>query len=270
MNPRVVLGASVLLLSLISGSIGSFNSVFSNSRLTHPAPVGQSDDRQVPPGPLGEQIRLGQELINDTARHPMTRDYVGNQLTCSSCHLDAGKHATAASFIGVATAYPAYAPREKRVITLEDRILNCFMRSMNGKRPKNGGPVSTAMATYITWLSQGQPMKMNPDHSLGPGHLKPLDAGVRTFDLANGKTIYENQCADCHGLQGEGTGDGPAVWGDLSYNQGAGFYRNAKLGSWIKVAMPLDDASLTDQEALDVAAYLNRQPHPQFQLEDHQ
>ena len=50
--------------------------------------------------------------------------------------------------------------------------------------------------------------------------------------------------------------DSPPVWGPRSYNQGAGLAETVPLASWLKVAMPLDDANLTNQEALDVAAYL--------------
>jgi len=33
--------------------------------------------------------------------------------------------------------------------------------------------------------------------------------------------------------------------------------------------MPLEDADLSDREALDVAAYVNSHPRPDFKLEDH-
>src|SRR5690606_3627615 len=115
-----------------------------------------------PPGELGRVVALGKEIIENTGKHPLSKPYVGNALTCSSCHLNAGTDPRAATFLGVATAYPAWSPREKRVITLEDRVLNCFMRSLNGTRPPNGSEVSVAMTTYITWLSGGERLKMNP------------------------------------------------------------------------------------------------------------
>lgn len=235
----------------------------------HQPPVASNSPASLPPGKLGEVIRLGQQLIEETDTHPLSRDWVGNSMQCTSCHLDAGRHKTAATFRGVATAYPAYAPREDRVITLEDRILNCFMRSMNGTRPPNGGPVSTAMASYITWLSQGESMQMNPRQSLGPGHLVKLKVAANEADLARGQAVYEDRCGFCHGDNGEGGDDGPPVWGGDTYNQGAGFYKNEKLASWIKVAMPLGDATLSEQESMDVAAYLNSKPHPDFRLEEH-
>lgn len=63
--------------------------------------------RPIPDGPLGNAIRVGQELIEKTASHPLSRPHVGNALNCTSCHLKNGTDPRAASFIGVATAYPA-------------------------------------------------------------------------------------------------------------------------------------------------------------------
>lgn len=90
-----------------------------------------------------------------------------------------------------------------------------------------------------------------------------------TANAASGATLYEEHCAYCHGENGEGDEDNPPVWGDHSYNAGAGFARNEKLSAWLKVAMPLDDPILTKQQALDVAAYLNSKPRPKFHLENH-
>ena len=44
----------------------------------------------------------------------------------------------AATMIGVASADPAWSPREQRVIALEDRRLNCIMRRCNELRTPAG------------------------------------------------------------------------------------------------------------------------------------
>ncbi|WP_339728238.1 c-type cytochrome [uncultured Gimesia sp.] len=222
-----------------------------------------------PPGELGGIVKLGQELVEQTNEHPLSKAYVGNALSCSSCHLKAGTVPHAASFLGTAAAYPAWSPREKRVITLEDRVLNCFMRSQNGIRPPKGSKVSIAITTYITWLSTGNRIKMNPAKPLGPNHVRPLKIKPEQANEIRGASLYNKQCADCHGKAGQGTPEGPPVWGDKSYNAGAGFSRNDKLAAWLKVAMPLDDANLTEQDALDIAAFINSHPRPKFVLEDH-
>lgn len=100
-----------------------------------------------PSGKLAEIVELGRVLVEQTAEHPLTRKYVGAALNCTFCHLDNGTHPTAASFLDVATAYPAWAGREGRVITLEDRVLNCFMRSCNGIRPPQGSQPVVAIVT---------------------------------------------------------------------------------------------------------------------------
>lgn len=72
--------------------------------------VDSSVDRPLPSGPLGEVIRLGRDLVAETTMHPLTAPFSGNDLNCTSCHLQNGTHETAASFLGVAPAYPAWLP----------------------------------------------------------------------------------------------------------------------------------------------------------------
>src|SRR5690606_20459068 len=117
----------------------------------------------LPDAELGRTIQLGREIVEQTNTHPLSREFVGNDLRCTSCHLEAGTDPQAATFLSIATAYPAYSPREKRVITLEDRVLNCFMRSLNGLRPPLGSEVSVAITAYITWLSTGERIALNAE-----------------------------------------------------------------------------------------------------------
>ena len=225
--------------------------------------------RPIPDGPLGDTIRLGRDLVQNTTSHRLTKPYVGNALNCTSCHLNNGTHPQAASFIGVATAYPAWSPREKTVITLEDRILNCFMRSGNGIRPPVGGEVSVAIAAYITWLSTDQPIRMNNQRPAGPNAIRQLTLESKQAERQRGQKLYAERCASCHSDHGQGDKENPPVWGARSYNQGAGLANDIQLASWLKVAMPKDEADLSDQDALDVAAFVNSHERPQFRLEDH-
>jgi len=229
-----------------------------------------------PPGDLGEMVKLGEDIIMNTNTHPLTKDYVGDSLQCKSCHLQGGKSGNRYStFIGVATSYPAYSPREKAVVSLEDRVLNCFMRSMNGTRPPLGSKASIAMAAYITWLSTGLPVDQNPSKPIGaynhpwpdPAIVKLVKAGK--VDMDHGKQVYDTQCAACHGADGQGVGAFPPVWGDNSYNAGAGMANVIKGASWAKFNMPLGNANLSDQDAVDVMAYINSHPRPGFKLTDH-
>ncbi|HUW37206.1 MAG TPA: c-type cytochrome [Rhodocyclaceae bacterium] len=156
-----------------------------------------------------------------------------------------------------------------QIITLEDRNLNCFMRSMNGVRPPNGSEVSVAIATYITWLSEGYPIKMSLKDPFGPNSRTSLKIDPVTADMRHGKTLYASTCADCHGQDAAGVGESPPLWGAKSYNSGEGLAQNLKLATYLKYTMPLGNPSLSDKDALDLAAYVNAQPRPKFVLEEH-
>ena len=228
-----------------------------------------STEPSVPEGPLGASILLGRELVEKTTSHPLSKPFVGNALNCTSCHLKNGTDPKAASFIGLAGAYPAWAPREGRVITLEDRILNCFMRSCNGTRPPLGSEVSVSIVAYITWLSTGQPIRMNPRRPAGPNAITQLNVKAADADRKRGETLYEERCANCHGRNGLGNAKHPPLWGERSYNDGAGLADVPQLASWLKVSMPLGEADLTETEALDIAAFVNQHPRPRFVLGEH-
>lgn len=228
-----------------------------------PVTKEQIDDK------LAEVVKLGEAIVENTTTHPMSKQYVGNALNCTRCHLDNGRHEKAGTFLGTATAYPAWSPREKRVITLEDRVLNCFMRSCNGIRPPLGSEVSVAVTAYITSLSQGQPLRMNSKRPVGPGAIKLLAVKPDQADIKRGESLYTSRCAECHQTDGQGDKDNPPVWGERSYNDGAGLSSLENLAAWLKVAMPLDDTNLTDQQALDIAAYVNSHKRPHFELSQH-
>jgi len=55
----------------------------------------------------------------------------------------------------------------------------------------------------------------------------------------------------------------PPVWGRDSYNGGAGMHTIATAAAFIKANMPLGQGNtLTDQQAWDLAAFINAQPRP--------
>lgn len=256
------LGAVALGIAMARGPIGT-------RTLRADDKPSAAAERPYPEGPLGEMVKLGEVLVEQTSTHPMTAEFVGNDLNCTSCHLENGKHATAASFIGVASVYPAWSPREKRVITLEDRVLNCFMRSCDGVRVPLGSKPSVAITAYITWLSAGHQMIMNHKAPLGPRSVPKITLDASKADAVRGKILYTAECASCHGENGQGDAENPPVWGDRSFNRGAGLSHNDKLAAWLKVAMPMEDPHLSEQEALDIAAYVNSFPRRDFNLKEH-
>lgn len=265
-NPiiKAALG-SAFGLALMAAAAGAVSAQGDGAVKSLAAPV----PTELPPGELGKIVALGRDIVNNTSTHPLSRQYVGNSLDCASCHLDGGTNPKALSFVGAASVYPTFTPREKQVITLEDRNLNCFMRSMNGVRPPNGSEVSVAIAAYITWLSEGYPVKMSLKGPFGPNSLPSLKIDPATADAVHGKTLYTSTCAGCHGSDGAGVGKFKPVWGSKSYNSGAGLAQNLKLATYLKSAMPLGNPNLSDKDALDIAAYVNAQPRPKFVLGEH-
>ncbi|MBI2389170.1 MAG: c-type cytochrome [Deltaproteobacteria bacterium] len=227
---------------------------------------------------LQYMIQLGEKLVRNTNTHPLTAPYIAESgLTCSSCHLDAGKKkALASTFIGSAAAFPTFNLRDKGVITLMDRVNSCFMRSMNGTRLPENGEALTAIVAYITWLSQGVPIKMNAERAVSSYNdafanprIKAL-ADKGAANVANGQVLYEAKCATCHGVGGEGVSGMPPVWGPRSYNAGAGNANNVQGATWVQFNMPPGgEFTLGDQQALDITAYMNSKPRPAFVENDH-
>lgn len=241
-----------------------------------------------PSGELGKMVKLGRDILNNTNTNPLTKNMVGNNLTCKNCHMpdqhgNPGASKSMGTLIGTATAFPAYSKRDGTVQTLQDRINNCFMRSMGGKRPIIDSKASIAMAAYVTWLSQGLPMKMNPVRPVSPYTDAAYVAGQKKFtkiqrkathkNYLEGKKLYEQKCAACHGMNGEGMGPFPPLWGEdahgkwLSYNAGAGMSKLNKAAVWVQSNMPLGQGNtLSDKDAADIVLYVDAQPRANFSV----
>jgi thiosulfate dehydrogenase len=213
-------------------------------------------DSLIPAGPLGTSIRRGRAVL--AATRDSLPEHVGNRLSCTNCHSDNGTRPNVMPWLGVYGQFPQYRSRIGGIQTIEDRINDCFERSMNGKALPHDSPVLRDMIAYLAFLSWGMPTGARaPGQGLPP--LEPLPG-----DTVRGAAIYLAKCARCHGVNGEG-GIGPPVWGDGSYNIGAGMARVRTAARFVRVAMPFDaPGTLTAQEAFDVAAYINSRPRPDF------
>ena len=212
----------------------------------------------IPGSQLGEQIRLGYQIVVNTQAY--ARPYVGNRLSCTNCHLDGGLDPNAVSFVGLAAVYPEYRARNARVNTLADRVNECFERSLNGRALPPDSSKLQAVVAYITWLSHGVPQgaALSWRGLQHIGSRRPLDPG-------NGKNVFANKCAFCHGSDGLGTMAAPPVWGPQSYTIAADMARVTVAAAFIKSNMPRARGwSLSDDDAYDVAAYVNSQPRPDF------
>ncbi len=227
-------------------------------------PLSPPASTAIPTDALGDAIRRGQQIVTDT--QSTVKEYVGNGLTCDNCHIDAGRTAYAAPFVGLTGLFPEYRARRGSVESLADRVDDCFVRSMNGKPLPAASPEMVAVLAYITWLSQGVPVG---SEVAGRGFKEIHSPGGA--DPLRGKKIFLAKCAACHGADGQGVKAGPGkyafppLWGPQSFNDGAGMARESVAAAFIQTKMPLGNAgTLTDQEAFDVAAYVTTQPRPSY------
>ena len=224
--------------------------------------IKMPDESTIPDDEYGAAVRRGLQIANHTYKE--LPDNVGNQLNCTSCHLGNGSEAFAAPWNNMPSIYPIYRTRAGRVNSIQERINGCFERSMNGKALDLGSDDMNAMVSYMSWLSQDLPFGVSPE---GRGFVK-VDKTLEP-NTDNGKKLFAEKCTVCHGAEGEGqyNGDGtylyPAVAGDKSFNDGAGMARTYTAAAFIKGKMPFGQGnSLSDQEAVDIAAYFTHLPRP--------
>jgi thiosulfate dehydrogenase len=222
------------------------------------------DPATIPPGPLGNSIRLGLHIFNETPKY--AAPYVGNKMTCSHCHLAGGTAPLGIPLVGVPGLFPMYREREQGVVTFEERIQQCFQRSENGGLLPYNSPEMVGIIAYAQWLSKGQPTG-RPFPGRGLPKLPEL-----TGDVDQGSDIYGKQCAVCHGSDGAGKlPDFPPVWGPDAYNDGAGMNNIGRMAAFVQHNMPkLSPGTLSAQQAYDVAAYIHSKPHQHFVLQEHE
>jgi thiosulfate dehydrogenase len=228
------------------------------------APFAPPDESTIPAGPLGDAIRLGERVLTHT--RVAAGPYVGNALNCTSCHLGAGRTPYASPWVGVYSVFPEYRSRSGAVASLQDRVNDCFRRSLNGKPLPDDSREMQGIVAYMAWLSRGVPTGVDVE---GRGFRRIASRHVP--DEARGRQVFSDKCALCHGQDGQGQrgADGdwafPPLWGAQSFNIGAGMARLGNAAAFVRWNMPLGQGgSLSDDEALDVAAFFTRQPRPDF------
>lgn len=224
-------------------------------------PPAESD---IPKTEFGKMVRAGENIFDNPKQYAPA--FVGNALRCSSCHLDAGRKADSAPLWAAYVAYPEYRAKNKKVNTFEERLQGCFQFSMNGKAPPLGDPVLVALESYSYWLASGATVEPNLP---GRGYPK-LSKPAMAADYDRGEAVFGKQCALCHGADGAGrlANDGsmafPALWGNGSFNWGAGMAGIANAAAFIEANMPFSRArTLTPQQAWDVATFMDSHERPQ-------
>ncbi|MFZ2067707.1 MAG: c-type cytochrome [Xanthobacteraceae bacterium] len=218
----------------------------------------------IPDNDFGKMVRLGENIFYNTQDY--AGQYIGNNLQCSNCHLDRGRLAGSAPLWAAYVAYPAYRSKNKHVNTYAERLQECFRYSMNGKPPADDSTILVALEAYSYFLARGAAVGADMPGRGYPGLEKP----THPFDYARGEKVYAENCALCHGADGQGQSSAagkpafPPVWGAHSYNWGAGMADIRNAAAFIEANMPLSQGNkLSQQDAWDVAAFVDGHERPQ-------
>jgi len=223
-----------------------------------------------------ELVYYGRDLIAHTAKYLGPNGSVtqiSNGQNCQNCHLQAGTMAFGNNYGSVASTYPKFRARSGAVENIYKRVNDCFERSLNGKALDTSSKEMQAIVAYINHI--GSNVKKG-EKAAGSG-LKDLAFLDRAADPIKGKVVYESKCQSCHQANGEGVLNPdkveysfPPLWGNHSFNDGAGLYRITNFAKYVKYNMPLgvthDNPQLTDEEAWDVAAYVLSQSRPHLSV----
>jgi thiosulfate dehydrogenase len=234
-------------------------------------------------------IRRGFRIFMQTPREAPR--FATNRLSCGSCHLNGGQRERALPLVGVAGVFPEYNKRAGRPFMLEDRIVECLLRSENGTGaprptdgvrsrqqerqayPDTGSAEVAALAAYIVWLSDGLPPGSPLPWRGRNVIVRDSSLSVEKLDPVRGKSLYMTNCSACHGKDGQAVqiGDKKAgpLWGPDSWNDGAGMARIYTLAGFIRYAMPyLNPGGLNSEEAQQIAAFINSMPRPAYPHKD--
>lgn len=225
-----------------------------------------------------EQILYGRELVVHTSKYfgpKGTLETYSNGMNCQNCHVEAGTKVFGNNYAAVASTYPKFRPRSGQIESIEKRVRDCFERSLNGKSPVDSSKEMQAIVAYIKWVGSEVAKEKKPE---GAG-IYDLPFLERAADPLKGKEIYAGKCVSCHGANGEGVPNAdnteytyPPLWGKYSFNTGAGLFRLSRLAGYVRMNMPygptFESMQLTDEEAWDVAAFINTQPRPLMNIKN--
>ncbi len=195
--------------------------------------------------------------------------FVVAKLHCGSCHLKAGTDKKAAWWVG---SSERYRPREN----LFKRINSCFENSMNGAKicdPDTSCAHNADMMALVTYIDELTQKWRDLRGTETPPCSFPKIAPL-TPNPTNGAAVFAQKCAFCHGADGQGRYDSntyyrPALWGPSSFDAYAGMAKPKTLAKFVHANMPLGSGGeLTEQEAWDIAGYIDQQWRPKKQQKD--
>lgn len=227
--------------------------------------------------PAAATAEYGRQILRQTALFlgPDQADpdqrYSGTRMACASCHIEIGTAPGTLSLLPTSNRYPRFSGRDGGERDLRDRINGCMQRSMNGRVLPRNSLEMIAMEAYI--LNLGDQFAAMGETRRAADEPSAFVEPQRMADVEAGRLVYEERCLLCHGEDGAGLKatpdleDGylfPPLWGPDSFNNGAGMHRVLTAGRFIKARMPLGETDLSNDQAFDVAAYINSQPRPEM------
>jgi len=241
----------------------------SRSKKQQNADLIKVDFSQIPQNKFGDEVRYGYDLMQNTAYYigPEGKNgkYLGNKMNCTNCHQEAGTKAFSFNLMAAHDNYPQYRAREGKVLTLAERVNNCIERPHNGKPLPPDSREMVAFLSYLKWINEFAP-KQQP--FTGSKNLE-INFPGRAASPVKGGQLFALHCERCHGANGEGmlradnlSYSYPPLWGANGYQPGSSMHRIIKMAQWLKANMPYDKAKwdkpfLTDEDALDIAAFIN-------------
>lgn len=227
-----------------------------------------------PKGPNAGAVVKGCNLMTETQKHvrgPIARQW-RTDLTCQSCHLDAGDKSHAGSIAHAAVVLPHMYTAVNQPIRFDRRVLLCFGNSLNWYDLGLDAQEITYINIYANWLAQKNRLVIG---RLPEGRGMPLvyDAMGRGSSFLAGEHVYKAYCEPCHGKNGLG-GAGPVfngrepapLAGPHSFSAAASTADPYRFAGFVYANMPygatMEHPVLSVQQALDVSAYLTSLGRP--------
>jgi len=259
---KIIAGCSATILILSFLSFNLYQNVSKEEIL-------KIDLSAIPMNKFGDEVKYGRELMLNTAYFigpdGIKGKYLGNKMNCTNCHQDAGTKAFSFNLMLSHEQYPQYRPREGKVLTLAERINNCIVRPHNGKPLPLDSREMVALLSYLKWINGF----VRQNNVFKGAKSLEISFPNRAASSERGGKLFQMHCQRCHGTEGEGKLQQdnkayiyPPLWGQDAYQPGSSMHRIIKQAQWLKANMPFDKAKwdkpfLTDEEALDIAAFVN-------------
>lgn len=107
-------------------------------------------DPEIAPAEIKPLVMEGYHIILNTPKH--APEYAGDKLSCTNCHFSGGNtlggKRGGLPLVGVVKLFPKHLEGGK-LYTLEDRVNDCFKKSLNGKPLPKTSREMQAIVAYL-------------------------------------------------------------------------------------------------------------------------